>query len=282
MDRAHLRGLIALVGVAGLAGACGRPSARILCHNANCSGASAPYLDDTIQALKQSLALRWNRAPLLDGVEIDLVWDTTEQRCVFAHDHTAVGVDSVEAIGEIANHLLDTASEVGRRRFTVKLEGKSRVRGTSLAHTDTELAAHAVCMLDAYEVLAVAAEASGRRLTVLFESESPALVVAVKDDDRFPRALPEGVEVGFMIPFALTPPPGLEISAIAIHWKQVHDGYAAEVRDLQARGIDVVMWMYDGGIEALDTIDHVRPRYVNTNEAMLLREWLGPSPEGDE
>src|SRR5687767_14732055 len=90
---------------------CGRPSARVMCHNANCAGPPDPSRDDTLDALAQSLALEHGGRPLLDGMEIDVFWHGDGNggagRCVFAHDiDTASDAeDAMRAAEVIASYL---------------------------------------------------------------------------------------------------------------------------------------------------------------------------------
>ncbi|MBZ0233802.1 MAG: hypothetical protein K8M05_15850, partial [Deltaproteobacteria bacterium] len=68
------------------AAACDRPRTLVICHNANCTGDTSPANSDTIEGLRAALALEHEARPLLDGVELDFLWDTPRDRCAFAHD----------------------------------------------------------------------------------------------------------------------------------------------------------------------------------------------------
>src|SRR5687768_15351077 len=88
--------------IAVLAG-CDRPSVRVICHNANCHGPTDPHSDDTIPALRASLALRYDDRPTIDGIEIDSFWVGADDTCVFAHDlDEPRTVPMTEAADEIA------------------------------------------------------------------------------------------------------------------------------------------------------------------------------------
>ena len=54
--------VLALLAVLALA-ACDRPDVLVICHNANCVEPTNPALDDTIPALRESLALTMNGLP---------------------------------------------------------------------------------------------------------------------------------------------------------------------------------------------------------------------------
>ena len=69
-----------LVVAALLVAACDRPDFEIVCHNANCVEPQDPDNDDTILALRASLAL----GETIDGIEMDLL--VHDGRCLFAHD----------------------------------------------------------------------------------------------------------------------------------------------------------------------------------------------------
>lgn len=255
--------------------ACERPRAYVLCHNANCTG-SDPFLDDTMPALRDSLALRWNRQPLIDGIELDLWQDVPRARCAFAHDAAgaAAAALAVEAAAEVATHLRDTAPLVGDRPFFIKLE----LKPTAREHFD----AHADCAFDAYDILAAAALDTNRRVTVFFESEDPTLVAHLVARPRYPgKRTGERLQTGLVVPYDADVPRGLasEIDAAAIEAARVKPEHQAELRELRVRGIDLILWMYDADPTVLDAIEDVRPRFVNTNEAGLLREWLGPPPD---
>ncbi|HEU5055380.1 MAG TPA: hypothetical protein VFU21_02590 [Kofleriaceae bacterium] len=263
---------------------CERPRAFVICHNANCYGPTDPFLDDTVQALRRSLDLRWNGEPLVDGVELDSLWDPAGMRCAFAHDPSKADTSfgGVEAAEEVAQHLRDTAPEVGDRRFYVKLEMKPVSGPDGDPLTAQQARAHTDCALDMYEVLAAAAADTGRRLTVFFESTDPALVALVTERPRYPgKNEGENIETGIVVPIDADPPDGLEVDAVTIVWNEVSASRADEFRELRSRDIDLIVWMYDADITVFEAIDLAEPRFVTTSEAPLVREWLGPAPRDE-
>src|SRR5688572_5907147 len=60
-----------------LAGACvvERHQALVVCHNSNCAGPPDPTRDDSLEAMYDSLALRDEGRPTIDGIEVDTLWD---------------------------------------------------------------------------------------------------------------------------------------------------------------------------------------------------------------
>ncbi len=262
--------------------ACERPRAFIICHNANCGGSTEPFLDDTIQALRRSLALRWNGEPLIDGVEVDAMWDPAGARCAFAHDpaQAATSFAGVDAAAEIAQHLVETAALVGDRRFFVKLELKPQAGPDGDALTGGEAEALADCVLDMYDLIAGAARETGRRVTVFFESPDPEVLWIVTQRPRYPgKHEGDDLETGLIVPIDSDPPEGLEIDVVSVKSTEIGPDRAAEFRELRSRRIDVMVWMFDADVSVLEAINEIEPRFVNTNEAVLMREWLGPPPD---
>lgn len=276
-----MRGAGALVALLAVA-ACERPSAFIICHNSNCAGPTDPFLDDTVQALRRSLALRWNGEPLIDGIEIDSMWDPAGSRCAFTHDpsQAATSFGGLEAAGEVALHLTETRDLVGERRFFVKLEMKPQSGPDGDALTPEQAIAHTDCSIDMYEVMAAAARDAGRRLTVFFESTDPDLVRLVTERPRYPgKNAGEDIATGLVVPIDSDPPDELEIDAVTSESTNIGPDHEAEFRELRSRGIDLIVWMYDADITVLQAISESDPQFVTTSEAVLLREWLGPRPD---
>src|SRR5687767_8639109 len=74
--------LLAILAVA----ACDRPHPLLICHNSNCAEPADAVNDDTLEALRESLAVTVNGKPAIDGVEVDLFWRASDDTCIFAHD----------------------------------------------------------------------------------------------------------------------------------------------------------------------------------------------------
>src|SRR6185503_249721 len=95
--------LVALVTVLG---ACDRPSVLVICHNANCVEPTDPANDDTIPALRESLALTIDGLPAIDGTEIDSFWRGSDGMCLFAHDLDEQRTTLIdEAAAELVTHI---------------------------------------------------------------------------------------------------------------------------------------------------------------------------------
>lgn len=264
-----------------IATACERPRAYVICHNSNCVR-SDPFLDDTVGALHESLALRWNGQPLIDGIEVDTVWDAVGSRCAFAHDPelATTSVSGIEAAEEVARHLVETASLVGDRRFYLKLDIKGYSGPSGGPLTAAEAIGQVDCALDMFETAAAAARTVDRKLTVLFNTDDPALVQLLVERPAYPgKRAGDAIQTGLILPLHVRPPSGLVPDVVSIAAKDVRPEQGAELAELRARGIDVMLWMLDADISVLDAIQEVEPRFVATNEAVVLREWLGPPPE---
>jgi hypothetical protein len=261
--------------------ACERPRAFVICHNSNCYGPTDPFEDDTIQALRRSLALEWNGQPLVDGVELDSMWDSEAERCAFAHDpsRAASSFSGGEAADEVAAHIRETASLVGDRRFYVKIDMKAVVGPDGSAATAEQSAAHADCVLDMYDRMSAAAIGAGSRLTVFFESEDTGLVDLVTRRPAYPGKN-EGADVatGLIVPIGASVPEGLVVDVVSVKSEDITPERGPAFRELRSRGIDIMVWMFDADVGVLASLDVAEPRFVNTNEAALLREWLGPPP----
>ncbi|HEU5075566.1 MAG TPA: hypothetical protein VFU02_15345, partial [Polyangiaceae bacterium] len=110
-------------------GGCDRPEVAVVCHNANCTNPVDPSRDDTVAALSASLALEDDGRPVLDGVEIDLLWSAGTNACLFAHDHAQARPDSAARVAELlAAHLeAPDARPSHGSPFYLKLDLKSAV-----------------------------------------------------------------------------------------------------------------------------------------------------------
>jgi len=270
-----------------LAAACDRPDALVLCHNANCAGPPDPDRDDTIAALKASLALEYGGRPVIDGIEIDVFWNGARGRCEFAHD---VETDRSPALAvEAAQMIAAGFSRSGPiawndERFHVKMEIKDFV-GMSRHdhHTAAQRAAHAACTFDLYEIWRDAAIRAGRPIRVIFDSLSPTLLRAVVANPRWPGKHPHAdVELALSADFldptrtglgnpTLSEFEGLPLDIVEYHWNWVTDGQYQAWRSM---GLETTMWMFSATVEAFDAIETLRPTYILTSEAPLVRRWL--------
>src|SRR4051812_46901258 len=115
--RCELAAVAAIV----LAGCHERPQPLVICHNSNCAEPQDPADDDTLDALRRSLALLGEDGTTpLDGIELDLLRHAGS--CLFAHDadHAAGHAEITEGASVVAEYLT-THSVVshGRAPFVV-------------------------------------------------------------------------------------------------------------------------------------------------------------------
>jgi hypothetical protein len=245
--------VVALVALVALA--CDRPRPLVFCHNANCAGQPSSEKDDRIEGLREALALEWRGAPLLDGIELDFVWDGT--RCLFAHVADAPG--HAEAAAAIDELLAWRTTHPGP--FVVLFELKPTATPAALAS----------CALDELERL----EPSG--LSVRLDSSDPDVLRAVLADPRAasrdlhlvtdfsaPRPIVAGAE-------PLSAFEGIPIDSMVVHpsWITAHS-----VQIPRELGVELTFWSVLLGSESLDAIDRFEPEAVTTGDAPFLRAWL--------
>ena len=269
-----------------LAVACERPDALVLCHNANCAGPPDPDRDDTIEALEESLALEYRGRPVIDGVEVDVFWHGARGRCEFSHDaetnlSPALAVDAARTIA--AHFSRSGPIAWNDERFHVKMEIKDFVGSRTDHHTAAQREAHVACTFDLYEIWRDAAIGAGRPIRVIFDSLSPTLLRAIVADPRWPGKLPHAnVELALSADYpdptrtglgnpTLSDFDGLTLDIVEYHWNWVTDGQYQAWRSM---GLETTMWMFSATVEAFDAIEALRPTYVLTSEAPLVRRWL--------
>ena len=259
-----------LLVVAMLAACTERPDVLVVCHNSNCAEPQLPANDDTVDELRESLALSDDGIPLIDGVELDLL--VHDGRCLFAHDaqHARNAATIVDAAAIVAAHVRDSAqvSHDGTR-FLVELELKA-TDATALA-VDCGLAAHAV--------LRDAAEARGISLDVMFTSYAPAMLRAVNERRPVDTALVRTrLVIGFGVPQPLLDDNHAlsEIDGTALDVAEIHPGWITDtsLRALRSSEIEVGAWFLDMNRETLDGLSRLRPTYVLTGQARSFRSWL--------
>jgi hypothetical protein len=260
--------------------ACDRPSPLIICHNANCVEPETSR-DDTLDALSDGLALRYDGRPTLDGVEWDTLWYATESRCLFAHDlESDASVPAIRAAQTISDYLATTdfVSWNGDR-FYVFIELKRIVKGGSDDHTPEQLTAHAECALDALDVILAGASMRGHRLTVGFTSEAPALLAALTMRPRWPlyAGSPdlELMLVGDIWHPYTSSTPELADYTVPLQAIEYHPDFvtATQRETYRSLGLESVQYQFVTTPESLDSIERWRPDFVLTNEAYLLRSW---------
>lgn len=262
--------------------ACDRPAPLVICHNGNC-GSSNPARDDSLPALAESLALAHAGRAAIDGVEWDTFWDAAGSRCLFAHDlNNDTSTPAMAAAQMIGDHLAasDQPSWNGAR-FHVVIELKPNT-GPSLmgAHTPAQLVLHAECALDAADVIVAAARTRGHALTLGFASPEPAMHVELRARPRWAtyQGAPdlEVLLVGNIFGPYLGVLPQIAEYTTPIDVIEFHPAFLTPQRGEAYRslGIELMQWQFVTTTEALDSIERWEPRYVMTNEALLLRRWI--------
>lgn len=266
-----------------LVAACERPQPKVICHNGNCVEPTDPENDDTIEALRESLALEHQGRPAIDGIEIDTFWRRSDGTCLYAHDLDAERTETAsEPAMVLAEHfanpdIVDLAYAGGT--FEVSLELKSHVEVDKTArHTPEERAQHAACTWDVYRVLSDAAIANNRDVTIVFSSFSPDVLRAVIDATPTDTPTPHQYAGIYGIPKPLDPQTvplddytGLPLSIVEVHDQWLND---AQLEGIRSSGAQLVLWMFSATVETFDAIERYEPYAVVTSEARLMRRWL--------
>ena len=261
--------------------ACDRPDVLVVCHNSNCAEPADPDMDDTIVALRESLALQLDGRPVIDGIELDLFWRGADGVCLLAHDLNGGITDLAgDAAAVVADHLA-TAGELtaGGGPLNVFIELKAHVGAdTSARHTPAQRVQHARCAWEVYARIADAAVANGRELQVFFASFGPELLREMIAQRPASVPFEPRYEAFYGIPRPLdseTRPlsdyAGLPISLVEFHAQWIHD---AQYEGVISAGIDVGVFMFSATVETFAVIEQYQPTFVNTSEARLLRRWL--------
>jgi hypothetical protein len=242
------RSLIPLV----LLVACDRPRTLVICHNANCTGDTAPSNADTLDGLRAALALD------LDGVELDFLWDAPRNRCAFAHDAETAPMrdDAQAAIDEVI-----ASARPRNGEFVVVIDAKP----------SDDVVALADCVLGAGEALSL--DASFR---VYLSSVDPELLGTVThlQSTRLVK-LPLTAGVASPRPLGSSSPlsafDGVPLAGVSAHPRWLTD---QEVAALDDAGLSLFLWSHILATETLDAIDLYEPYAVGTDDVELLRAWL--------
>ena len=261
-------------------GACDRPEALVICHNANCVEPADTARDDTIPALRDSLALLDNGRPVIDGVEIDTFWRGADSACLYAHDLDRDQTPASEAATVIGEHFA-TASELTFTGgpFIIFVELKSHVSAdTADIHTPEELVLHARCAWDVYSVIATAALANDREAVLFFSAFNPDLlrtVLAERPSDT-PIPVKLGAFQGIPAPLDDQTRPlgdyaGIPLDLVELHAQWIYDAQYEAVRSLD---VDLAVFMFSATAETFAVIEQYEPTMIVTNEARLIRRWL--------
>jgi len=248
------------------------PDALLVCHNANCAHPGTADRDDTMDALADSLALRIDGRPVVDGVEIDTAWDASSGRCLFAHGVEPGAPDLADAIRLVVAHLAQPGDvSWNRDRFIVKLELKPDV-GSGNGHSALDAQRHGDCMLDQLATLEIASRTGGHALTVIFDSAAPELLRTITERPRWTgKRTGERVEVKFEVGFDAAVPPDLEVDILTVRWAEIDSSLRDE---FAARGKVALAWGRDPAPETFGKLSDLEPRYIGSNDALLMRRWL--------
>ena len=267
--------------------ACDRPDVLVICHNGNCAEPTDPANDDTIPALRESLALTIEGRPAIDGTEVDSFWRASDGVCLFAHDLDGVRTTRIdEAADELVAHIMAGGPLTAKpgEPFRIFFELKAHVGvEKSERHTPEQRTLHANCAWDVYTRIHNAMIASGENVEFIFASFEPKLLAEViattPTHAMLPnRVLPYRFDAFYGIPKPLdseTRPlsdyAGLPIEIVEMHPQWIHDAQHEGVLSLD---VDIVFWMFSATTETFAAIEQYEPAMVITSEANLMRRWL--------
>jgi len=266
--------------IAVLLGGCARPDALVICHNANCVEPADPAQDDTLDALRESLALEQAGRPVIDGVEIDTFWRGEDGVCLYAHDLDRDQTPAIEPANELAAYFARSGPiTFGDNPFHVFLELKSHVSADkSDLHTPAERDLHAACAWQLYTVIADAAVANDRDVVVFFSAFAPDLLRSVIA--QTPSVTPIPVRLGAIqgVPAPLdnqTRPldeyAGIPLDLVEFHAQWILD---AQYEGVVSAGLDLAVFMFSATAETFAVIEQYEPSMIVTSEARLIRRWL--------
>ena len=268
------------VGLAVALAACHRPAAIVICHNANCAEPTDPARDDTIEALRESLALELDGRPVIDGIEVDTFWRGSDGVCLYAHDLDHDQTPALEPANELAAYFSRSGPiAFGEQPFHVMIELKSHVSADKTdRHTPEQRALHAACAWQLYAVISDAAVANHRDVIVVFSAFNPDLLRAVIAQK--PAVTPVPVQLGAIqgVPapfdnqtYPLDKYAGIKLDFVEFHVQWILDAqYEAAV----SSGLAIGVFMFSATVETFAVIEQYAPTFVTTSEARLMRRWL--------
>jgi hypothetical protein len=278
-----MAGRSSLLAVLAALAACDRPEVLVICHNGNCVEPTDPANDDTIPALRESLALTIAGMPAIDGTEIDSFWRGSDGTCLFAHDLEGARTTLIdEAAAELAAHIMAggplTATPGEPFRIFFELKPHVGVAESEL-HTPEQRTLHAQCAWSVYTTIANAAVANTQPVEFVFASFEPKLLEAVIATTPATTPIVYRFDAFYGIPKPLdsvTRPlsdyTGLPITIVEMHPQWIHD---AQHEGLLSYGnIDITFWMFSATVETFAAIEQYEPKMVITSEANLVRRWL--------
>lgn len=262
-----------------IAAACARPDPLVICHNANCGGTLDVHRDDTLDALRDSLATAVDGRPPWDGIEIDIMWIARQDRCVFAHRDRADADDAAAAAEMIAEHLLRAEPATWNAQlFVLKVELKPFVGPDLEEHDPDQAVLHVDCVLDVADTVLAAGAAAGVEVEVIADSSGADLLRAISARPRWADIARRRLSADFGAPRPFTPdtPRLSDFAGVPLDVVELHPGWLpdAVIEALRSLEVDVALWMFSASPEILAAVMRYDPAYVNTGEAELLRRWL--------
>jgi hypothetical protein len=279
---AGLAGLAVLAGLTVLTGCDPKPQPIVICHNANCGEPTDPERDDTLEALRESLALEEYGRPAIDGIELDSFWRGSDDVCLYAHDPSNFdeNTPATAPAEELAVHFARPGPiTFADTPFLVLLELKSHVSvDTGDVHSPEQARLHARCAWDIYKIVSDAAVANGRDILVEFQAFSPDLLRAVLAN--VPASTPApyiyGALQGVPSPFddqtrQLREYTGIPIGDVQFHPLWMQDAQHEAVLRAGAR---LSFFWFSTTSEVFAAIRKYQPFAVATSEARLMRRWL--------
>jgi hypothetical protein len=193
----------------------------LICHNANCVAGTRAESDDTLDALRGSLALRMPGGEVVfDGIELDSVWDRALGRCTFAHAPDPAAPEFADAASLVVEHVAGSAPGAaahpssGTRALYLKIELKTDVGGGAV-HVPDEVLAHAACATAAAHAVIAAGAASLNAVVPIFDSDDPQLLAAIDPGGFASNPAPA---VLFETGWAASLPPGFVAQIITLDW----------------------------------------------------------------
>jgi hypothetical protein len=284
MGRPRATGLTVLLSLVLCGMSCARPQPLLFCHNANCRQPTSASSDDTLAALEDSLALRWQGRPVIDGMELDLTWNGSANggagRCDFAHGIADTAPSAEDAAQVITDYLSrEPVTSWNRQWFHVQLELKGQVSAEGASHTARQAVDHVTCALDFIDQVEIAA-AGRTAVEFVIDSGSGDLLATTIAHPRW-QAKVGGAATRYRLAMDFLEPTPISfagqsladfppVTDVVFHPNWITDGQWQAIRSM---GLDVTLWMSVGTEVTLGAIRRFEPRAVVTSDILFLRRW---------
>jgi len=261
---------------------CLEPSSatQVICHNANCAAGARLDADDTLDALRASLALRARDGRVVfDGMELDSTWDRERARCTFTHAPAASAPDLDEAAALVVAHVAAAMPDAAAHGavFYLKIELKTDVGGGA-AHTPAEAGAHVACVASAARAVIAAGAASQNTVIPIFDSDDPHLLAAID-----PRPFAElGAGCLFETDWSAPAVAGFAPQILTVAWFEASQAVTRDARTARrgATGADrggLAIWARSPAPQDLYAMLAHQPAYIVVNNAEDARSLLPPA-----